>query len=121
MNDVNITNNTKSSVGGNVIWDASTAFVFVGGKGIIFFDPYVGCSGVTFTNVKVNNNTINNVNASGFEWQTFEAMFFGYCKHCTLIDCETSNNVDVLGASGNDFDTEDYFFDILRKFNCCQS
>lgn len=118
MSNVSVTNNAKSSIEGNVIWDSSTALVFFGGFGIVNYDPYVGCYGVRLDNVRVNNNIIDNSNDSRYEWQTFEAIFLGYCNNCSISNCETSNNADIAGSVGADTDTEDFMLNLMFCDGC---
>jgi len=119
MSNVSVTNNVKSAVQGNVIWDSSTALVFFGGFGIVNYDPYVGCSGVKLDNVRVNHNIIYNIyDSCSVCWQTFEAIFLGYCNNCSINNCETSNNADIAGSVGADIDTEDFMLNLMFCDSC---
>lgn len=54
------------------------------------FVSVIGCSGVDFVHVKVNNNF--NINEVTFG---YEAIGFFFSPDCTLYRCETSNNTNV--------------------------
>lgn len=119
MADVDVTNCTKTSEAGAYFFTAPTAFVFVGGPGIPSVDTIVGCTGVHFERVRVNNNTFNNINPAtdpdmiGMNWRTAEAIFFLNSNSCSLTQCETSNNTDIAGNLATE-DTEDYLLCTLQ-------
>ncbi len=88
MQDVDVTNNTKSQAVPTGSFATDAAFVNAN-----------TCTGVDLVRVKVNNNIINTtavgnrrVNVIGFVSST----------SCSMHRCETSNNVDINGDAGND-------------------
>ncbi len=122
VQDVDVTNCTKTSAADAYFFTAPTALVFVGGPGIPSVDTITGCTGVHFERVRVNNNTFNNTVAVsdpdniGFNWRTAEAIHFLSVSSFSLTDCETSFNVDIAGALATE-DTEDYIFCMLGSDN----
>ncbi len=107
--DINVTNNTKTAGGSVAEFTAGTAFVSVNAS-----------TGVDFVRVKVNNNTFNNnvpIEDPNTHWRTAEAIAFFFSTSCSLHQCETSNNTDIVGSLAT-VDTEDYILCFLFCQNC---
>ncbi len=104
IQNVDVTNNTKTA-GANVNeFSPGTAFVSV-----------IASTGVDFVLVKVNNNTFNNnvpVTNQNVHWRTAEAIMFLESTSCSLHQCETNNNTDIAGALAT-ADTEEYILLLL--------
>ncbi len=122
LQDVNVSNCTKTSID-CYYFTAPTAFVYVGGPGVILLDNVVGCTNVNLVRVNVNNNTVNNTvtvtdprSAPFGNWRTFESILINQSSNCTLSECKTSNNTDITGSHAN-VDTEDYFLCLLGSEN----
>jgi hypothetical protein len=57
------------------------------------------CTGVDLVHVKVNNNTANTTAVGN---RRFHPIAFVDCNSCSMLGCETSNNTDISGDTGND-------------------
>lgn len=88
IQDVDVTNNTKSPVAPNGTLDTNAALVNLN-----------DCTGVDLVHVKVNNNTINNTIVGT---RRFSAIAFVSSNNCSMLRSETCNNIDINGDVGND-------------------
>ncbi|MBS0634566.1 MAG: right-handed parallel beta-helix repeat-containing protein [Verrucomicrobia bacterium] len=88
IQDVNVTNNTKSQAvpTGSFATDASLVNMN-------------SCTGVDLVRVKVNNNIVNTTAVGN---RRFTAIGFSFSNSCSMHRCETCNNVDIVGDNGND-------------------
>jgi len=86
IQDVDVTNNTKSIAAPSGSFAARSMFVSAN-----------TCTGVDLVHVKVNNNTINNTNSV---INRFSAIGFTFSHSCSLHRCETSNNTDIADNTG---------------------
>lgn len=109
VQDVDVTNCTKTSGADVNEFDPGTAFVAV-----------TNSTGVDFVHVKVNNNTFNNnvaVSDQNDHWRTAEGIQFSNSNSCSLYRCETNNNTDIAGNVATT-DTEDYLLNFLFCSGC---
>ncbi len=88
MQDVDVTNNTKSQAVPTGSFATDAAMVNAN-----------TCEGVDFIHVKVNNNTIN---TTAIGTRRFSAIGFVRSNSCSMHRCETSDNMDINGDVGND-------------------
>jgi hypothetical protein len=108
VQDVNVTNNTKTSL--------ATVDEFTAGTALVFVET---STGVDFVRVKVNNNTFNNTVAVADQnnhWRTAEGILFKNSNTCSLHRCETSDNTDIAGNLAT-LDTEDFMLQLLNCFS----
>ncbi len=87
MQDVDVTNNTKSQAvpTGSFATDAS-------------FINMNTCTGIDLVHVKVNNNTFNTTAVGS---RRGHCIAFVDSNSCSMDRCETSNNTDISGDNGN--------------------
>lgn len=101
IQDVDVTNCTKSLAAPNNLLDMSADFVGVSDS-----------SGIDFVHITVNNNTINNAAVADVS-ANFNAIGFVNSTSCSLDRCETSNNTDIGGGSN--------VIDQFLSINLCDS
>ncbi len=84
VRDVDVTNNTKTQSSTTGSFDTSTMFVGLN-----------SCTGIELSNVKVNNNTIRQV-----EGNRFAGIGFMFSDTCSMHRCQISNNTIATNVAG---------------------